>query len=139
VRIDHVIVAAADLDAAAARLEADHGLRASGGWAVAVDDVVPVAERLGTPVRTIVRQGLSAQLAGVLKAMATPFLPFFIARDPGIEDPGASGGAGGIEWIEVAGDPDRLDAWLGGARLQVRVVEGPPAVRAVAISGRILR
>jgi hypothetical protein len=68
-----------------------------------------------------------------------PFLPFFVARDPGIEDPGAAGGAGGIEWIEVAGDPDRLDAWLGGARLAVRVVEGAPAVRAVAISGRILR
>jgi hypothetical protein len=31
VRIDHVIFAAADLDAAAARLEAEHGLRAEGG------------------------------------------------------------------------------------------------------------
>ena len=191
-RIDHVIVAASDLDAAAARLEGEHGLRACGGgrheglgthnrivslgrgylevlavadageaarsrlgralaariaraaeglmgWAVAVDDVVPVAERLGTPVNTIVRQGLSARLTGVFEAMATPFLPFFIARDPGIEDPGASGGAGGIEWIEVAGDADRLDAWLGGARLPVRVVEGTPAIRAVAISGQILR
>jgi hypothetical protein len=71
--------------------------------------------------------------------MATPLLPFFVARDPGIEDLGASGAAGGIEWIEVAGDPDRLDAWLGGARLAVRVVEGAPAVRAEAISGRIFR
>jgi hypothetical protein len=62
-----------------------------------------------------------------------------VARDPGIEDPGGSGGAGGIEWIGVAGDPDRLDAWLGGARLPVRVAEGAPAVRAVAIGGRILR
>ena len=43
------------------------------------------------------------------------------------------------DWIEVAGDPDRLDAWLGGARLPVRVVEGAPAVRAVAIGARILR
>src|SRR3954449_12439249 len=31
VRIDHVIWATADLDAAAARLERDHGLRAAGG------------------------------------------------------------------------------------------------------------
>lgn len=30
-RIDHVIVAATDLDAAAARLEREHGLRAAGG------------------------------------------------------------------------------------------------------------
>ncbi len=85
------------------------------------------------------RQGLSARLTGVSEAMASPFLPFFIARDAGIEDPGASGGAGGIEWIELAGDADRLDAWLDGARLPVRVVEGRPAVRAVAISGRTLR
>lgn len=192
VRIDHVIVAAADLDAAAARLEAEHGLSAAGGgrheglgthnrivplgggyleilavadseeaarsqlgralaariaqtgeglmsWAVAVDDVVPVAERLGTPVSTIVRQGFSARLTGLLEAMAAPFLPFFVARGPGIEDPGGSGDAGGIEWIEVAGDSDRLDAWLSGARLPVRVVDGAPAVCAVAISGRILR
>jgi hypothetical protein len=192
VRIDQVIVAATDLDAAAARLEGEHGLRAAGGgrheglgthnrivplgggyleilaiadarvaarsqlgralaariaqvgeglmgWAVAVDDVVPVAERLGTPVSRIVRHGLSARLTGVLEAMAAPFLPFFVARDRGVEDPGASGGAGGIEWIEVAGDPARLDAWLGAARLPVRVLEGGPAVRAVGIGGRILR
>ncbi|HEY6775140.1 MAG TPA: hypothetical protein VI122_01390 [Thermoleophilaceae bacterium] len=98
-----------------------------------------MAERLGTPVSTIVRRELRARLTGVLEAMATPLLPFFVARDPGIEDLGASGAAGGIEWIEVAGDPDRLDAWLGGARLAVRVVEGAPAVRAEAISGRIFR
>ena len=65
--------------------------------------------------------------------MATPFLPFFVARDPAIEDPGASGDAGGIDWIEVAGDPHRLDTWLGGAQLPVRVVDGAPAVRAVGI------
>jgi Glyoxalase-like domain len=191
VRIDHVIVAASDLDAAVARLEAEHGLCAAGGgrhdglgthnrivplgggyleilavadpgeaarsqlgralsgriarvgeglmaWAVAVGDVVPVAERLGTSVSTIARQGLSVRVTGVLEAMSSPFLPFFVARDPGIEDPGASGDAGGIEWIEVAGDPPRLDAWLGGARLPVRVVAGAPAVRAVRIGGRIL-
>ena len=190
-RIDHVIVATSDLDAAAARLEAEHGLCAAGGgrheglgthnrivplgggyleilavadpgeaarsrlgralsariarvgegllgWAVAVGDVAPVAERLGTSVSTIARQGLSVRVTGVLEAMSSPFLPFFVARDPGIEDPGASGDAGGIEWIEVAGDPHRLDAWLGGARLPVRAVAGAPAVRAVRIGGRIL-
>jgi hypothetical protein len=192
VRIDHVLLAASDLDAAAVRLEADYGLRAEGGgrheglgthnrivplgggyveilavadreeaerselgralaggidrageglmgWAVAVEDIVSVAERLGTPVNTIERDGLSARLTGVAEALAAPLLPFFIARDPGVADPGASGDAGGIEWIEVAGDPDRLRAWLGAAQLPVRVVEGAPAVRAVAIGGRILR
>src|SRR3954470_18657507 len=110
-RIDHVIYATADLDAAAARIEAELGLRALGGgrheglgthnrivplgdgylellavvdpaeaaaselgravtariaavgdgllgWAVAVEDVAPHAERLGIGVSTIARQGM---------------------------------------------------------------------------------
>ncbi len=189
-RIDHVIVAAEDLETAAIRLEAEHGMRAVGGgrheglgtrnrivplgggylelltvadpaeaersplgralaarlaegdglmgWAVAVDDVEPVAERLGTEITTIARQGLSARLTGIAEAMEEPFLPFFISRDHGIEDPGAAGDAGGIEWIEVSGDPGRLADWLGGAELPVRVVEGPPAVRAVGIGGETI-
>jgi Glyoxalase-like domain len=192
VRIDHVILGAADLDSAAARLEAEHGLRATGGgrhegigthnrivplgggyleilavadaaeaersplgralaariadsgdrligWAVLVDDVAPLAERIGSEVSTITRQGLSARLTGVAEAMAEPFLPFFIGRDHGIDDPGAAADAGGIEWIELSGDPDRLDDWLGGAELPVRVAPGPPAVLAVGIGGRVLR
>src|SRR3954452_7125244 len=34
------------------------------GWAVAVDDVTPHAERLGIGISTIAREGLSAHLAG---------------------------------------------------------------------------
>jgi hypothetical protein len=192
VRIDHVILAAADLDSAAARLEAQlglvaaHGGRHDGlgthnrivplgdgyleilaiadpdeaaasplgravtariaeagdglmGWAVAVDDVTPVAERLGTEVSTITRQGLSARLTGLAEAMAEPFLPFFISRDHGIEDPGAAGDVGGIKWVELAGDGERLDGWLGGSELPVRVVGGPPGLRGVGIGERVLR
>jgi Glyoxalase-like domain len=191
VRIDHVILAASDLDSAANRLEAEHGLRAAGGgrheglgthnrivplgggyleilaiadpeearqsplgrilaariaagdglmgWAAAVDDVTPLAERLGSEVNTVTRQGLSARLTGVAEAMADPFLPFFISRDQGIDDPGTAGDAGGIEWIELSGDPARLDDWLGGAELPLRVVPGPAAVRAVGIGPRVLR
>jgi hypothetical protein len=188
-RIDHVILAASDLDAAAQRLEAEHGLRVAGGgrhdglgthnrivplgggyleiltvadpeeaersplgravaariaesgdglmgWAVAVDDVRPVAERLGTDVSTITREGLRARLTGVAEALAEPVFPFFISRDQGVEDPGEAGDAGGIEWIEVAGDAARLADWLGAAELPVRVVEGAPAIRSVGIGGR---
>src|SRR4051794_28514118 len=174
-RIDHVIYACADLDAVAARVEAELGVAALGGgrherigthnrivplgsgylellavadpdeaaasdlgravqariaagdglmgWAVAVDDVEPVAARLGTAISTIARSGLTARLTGVAEAMREPFLPFFIARDPGVADPARSGdGAGGIAWVEVAGDAARLEQWLGGASLPVRVV-----------------
>ena len=190
--IDHVIYATQDLDAAAARMEAEHGLAASGGgrhtgigtenrivplgggyleliavadpaeaersplghalalairgrgegllsWVVAVEDVEAEAERTGAELSVIERAGLRAQLAGVATAMAEPTLPFFIQRDPGIADPGAEGDAGGITWVEVAGDGDRLRTWGGGAELPVRLRAGEPALLGVGIGARELR
>jgi hypothetical protein len=191
-RIDHVIYATQDLTAAAARLEADHGLVATGGgrhaglgtenrivplgggyleliavadraeadrtalgatlaarisergeglmgWVVAVEDVVAEAGRTGAELSTIERDGLRARLAGVATAMAEPALPFFLQRDEGIADPGEGGDAGGIGWVEVCGDAERLRAWLGGAELPVRVTDGEPALLAVGIGERELR
>jgi hypothetical protein len=191
-RIDHVIYAARDLDAAAARLEAEHGLEAVGGgrhdgmgthntivplgngflellavidpeeastsplgraitqriasqgeglmgWAAAVDSVEEVARRLGTQISTIGRQGMTARLTGVAEAMAEPCLPFFIERDQGVADPAGAGGEG-IAWLEVAGEPERLGAWLGGlGGLPLRISPGLPAVLAIGIGDRELR
>jgi glyoxalase-like protein len=109
------------------------------GWVVGVDEVAAVAERLGTEIRTIRRGGLSARLTGLAEAMREPFLPFFISRDHVIPDPGIGADAGGITWVEVAGDAVRLAQWLDGASLPVRVVAGPPGVRAVGIGERELR
>jgi hypothetical protein len=109
------------------------------GWAVAVDDVEPVAQRIGTRITTIRRAGLSAKLTGLAEAMREPFLPFFISRDRGVPDPGAGGNAGGITWVEVAGDASRLEQWLGSSRLPVRVVQGSPAALAVGIGDREFR
>jgi hypothetical protein len=109
------------------------------GWAVAADDVEPIAARLGTSITTIARQGLSARLTGLAESLRRPFLPFFISRDAGVADPGALGDEGRIVWIEVAGDRALLQDWLGGVELPVRVVEGPPGVRAVGIGHRELR
>jgi hypothetical protein len=192
VRIDHVIYATRDLDAAAARMESELGLAVlpggrhdgmgthnkivplgSGylellavadpdeaassalgasllarldavgdgllGWAVAVDDVDPLAARLSLPVTTISRQGLSARLAGIGEAMNDPYLPFFIARDHGIPDPGVGADAGGITSLELSGDEKRLDRWLDGAPLPVRFGDGPPGVLSVGIGVRELR
>jgi hypothetical protein len=109
------------------------------GWVVAVEDARAEAARTGADLSVIERSGLRATLAGVATAMAEPTLPFFIERDPGIGDPGASGTAGGLTWVEVAGDERRLAAWLGHAELPVRVVPGSPAVRAVGIGPGELR
>jgi hypothetical protein len=111
------------------------------GWAVAVEDVPAHARRLGLQVTTIERDGLTARLAGVAEAMAEPWLPFFIQRDAGIEDPGSGGNAGGIAWVELAGDAERLRAWLGGEQLPVRYAAGDtPGLRAVGLgSGAVIR
>jgi hypothetical protein len=112
------------------------------GWAVAVDDVDAQAARLSLEVTTIAREDLTARLAGVAEAMADRWLPFFIQRDPGVVDPGASGEAGGIAWLELAGDAARLDAWLGGADLPVRLAhdDRPLGLRALGLgSGSVIR
>ena len=190
-RIDHVIYAARDLDAASAWIESEFDLQVQAGgrheglgthnrivplgdgylellavadpeeaaasdfgrrlldrlaatgdgllgWAVAVDDVGAVAQRLGTEVTTIQRKGLSARLTGLAEAMSHPHLPFFITRDAGVPDPGGDG-AGGITWIELSGDAEQLDRWLGDGSLPVRLVPGEPAMRAIGIGERELR
>ena len=139
------VLAVADPEAAAASAigravaAAPDGLR---GWAVAVEDVPAQAERLGLEVTSIERDGLTARLTGVAQAMAEPWLPFFLQRDPGIADPGATGGAGGIAWIELAAQPERLHEWLGGGEeLPVRYAAGEaPGLRAVGLgSGDVIR
>jgi hypothetical protein len=113
------------------------------GWAVVVDDVDVVAERLGTEMTVIARSGFTARLTGVVVALAEPTLPFFLARDEGTPDPGEGAAAGGLTWIEVAGDAARLREWLGEAGLPVpvpvRVRPGEPAVLAVGAGERELR
>jgi hypothetical protein len=115
------------------------------GWAVAVADVPAEAQRLGLEVTSIERGGLTARLTGVAQAMAEPWLPFFIQRDPGIENsspPTPSGDAGGIAWVELAADPERLHAWLGGGEeLPLRYAAGePPGLRAVGLgAGAVIR
>ena len=191
-RIDHVIYATADLDAAAARVDADLGVPAAGGgrhaglgthnrivplgggylellavadaeeaagsplgravterlasvgeglmgWAVSAEDVTAVAARLGTELVEIRRQGFVGRLTGVAEAMAEPGLPFFIERGRDVPDPAGDRGYGGITWVEVAGDAARLDAWLGGAELPLRVRPGAPALLAVGIGEQELR
>jgi hypothetical protein len=101
-------------------------------WSVAVEDVAPVAARLGTEVVIVGRDGMTGRLTGAAEALTEPCLPFFVER------PGAGPGDA-ITWIEIAGDAARLEHWLGGARLPVRVVAGAPRVRALAVGGRELR
>jgi catechol 2,3-dioxygenase-like lactoylglutathione lyase family enzyme len=74
-----------------------------------------------------------------LPVLREPFLPFFIGSNARGPRPGDAGDAGGLTWIEVAGDQGRLSDWLGGADLPIRVVEGASAVRAIGIGDREFR
>ena len=92
-----------------------------------------IRDRLDTELVEIRRQGFVGRLTGVAEAMAEPGLPFFVERGRDVADPGESGDAGGITWVEVAGDAARLEDWLGGAALPLRVRPGAPALIAVGI------
>jgi hypothetical protein len=191
-RIDHVIYATADLDAAAARVESELGLSAVPGgrhaghgthnrivplgggyleliavidpheaadspmgsaiqarlteqgdglfaWVIVLEGVEQFADRLGLPVITVAREGLSARVAGLAEALRNPVLPFFLERDEGVPDPGEGADAGGITWLEVAGDREALESRLGDTELPVRVVDGPVGVIAMGIGERELR
>lgn len=107
-------------------------------YAVSGVDVPAVAERLGTPLHTVSRDGMTAHVTGVEAALTDGALPFFVGSDaPG--HPGDGGTAGGLTWVEVSGDAAALRDWLGGAELPVRVVEGPGALRAFGIGEREFR
>ena len=109
------------------------------GWAVTVTNAEDVASRLGTELTDISRDGFSARLTGVAEALAEPTLPFFVERGPGTPDPGEGGDAGGLAWVEVAGDAGRVREWLGGVELPVRVQPGEPALLAIGVGERELR
>ena len=108
-------------------------------WVIALDGVEQFADRLGLPVITVAREGLSARVAGLAEALRNPVLPFFLERDEGVADPGEGADAGGITWLEVAGDRQALESRLGDTELPVRVVDGPVGVIAMGIGERELR
>jgi Glyoxalase-like domain len=108
-------------------------------WVIVLDGVEQFADRLGLPVITVAREGLSARVAGLAEALRNPVLPFFLERDEGVPDPGEGADAGGITWLEVAGDRQALESRLGDTELPVRVVDGPVGVIAMGIGERELR
>ena len=192
--IDHVLIAVANLDEAADRLRADHGLESLEGgrhvgWGTAnrivplgteyleligVDDpdeamehefgrwmldrvadgdhllrcvlrprdIEETAERLGAdpvPGSRVSPGGdeLHWRLVGLEAAMSEN-LPFFIEWSPGSRHPGSQAvkhpsGALGIAWVEIGGDPARVQDWLGEDVAAIRLVGGAPGLRALAV------
>ena len=113
------------------RIEAGDGLLA---WAVNVDDVAAVTKRLGTVLYIVRRDGKEGHLAGVMEALREPCLPFF-----GRSNLRPAAGDVALDWIEVSGDETHIRDWLGEHDLPLRIVDGPPAVRAIGVGGRAFR
>lgn len=109
------------------------------------DDADAVAERLGTSAVEMSRlkpdgTELRWKLAGYENMLADPSHPFFIQWYADSADlPGASpvahpSGACGIEWVEIATDPELLRTRVGDADLDLRAVPGDGGVRRVGIA-----
>ena len=95
------------------------------GWVVAVEDLVPIEQRLGRPAIDGHRylpdgERLEWQQLGVKGLQSDPQLPFFVRWLSGQPShPSKGGGEIAVLRIEIAGDPDRVDDWLGGRSADV--------------------
>jgi hypothetical protein len=118
-----------------------------GGWvtiAVATDDLDAVAMRLGLKVDSGSRtrpdgRVLRWRMAALDEQRRKPWMPFFLAWDvpedlhPGRARAGHRVRPRGIAWVELVGDAEQRRSWLDGADLPIRVVEGEPGIRRVAV------
>jgi hypothetical protein len=100
VRIDHVILAAADLDAAAARLRAEHGLVAAGGGRHA---------GIGTHNRIVPLGDGYLELVGIADRREAERSPF----GRGVLHRLATAGDGLVGWVVAVDDVTREAARLG--------------------------
>lgn len=88
-------------------------------WAVAVDDIAPVEQRLGRQAAPGHRRrpdgyDLRWRQIGLHDVAAEPQLPFFVQWD--VDDahhPAAGGGAVTLRKLEIAGDEAAVDRYLG--------------------------
>ncbi len=89
------------------------------GWVVAVDDLTPIEERIGRAAVDGNRRQpdgnlLEWQQLGVRGMQGDPQLPFFIRWLSDTSLHPSVGGQIELLSLEIAGEHDRLDEWLGG-------------------------
>ena len=114
------------------------------GWAVRTDAIDEGATRLGLGVvdgsrTTPSGQRLRWRSAGVEQAMAAPALPFFIQWGPGTALPGTTAithpaAPVTISRLDLEGDRERLDEWLGVHDLPIVVRDGRPRLGSVRLT-----
>jgi len=94
------------------------------GWVVAVDDLAPLEERIGRPAIEGHRHlpdgtVLTWHQLGVKDLQIDPQLPFFVRWSVDAIHPSVGGREVELLKIEIAGDPTRIDEWLGGRSKEI--------------------
>lgn len=96
------------------------------GWVVRVDDLAPIEQRLGraaVPGNRHLPTGeeLIWQQIGIKGLQADPQLPFFVKWDSDLHPSQFPSQDSKIKLqsLEIAGDPERVDEWLGGHAAKV--------------------
>ena len=111
---------------------------------LADDDLDGTAARLGLEVVRGSRlrpDGVEVRWrsAGLEDPRRDPWLPFFIEWSVPADDlPGRmrvehDADVVGICWVEMGGDPARMQEWLGGADVPIRMVDGESGLRSVGL------
>lgn len=109
------------------------------------DDIEGAADRLDTEPIAMQRsrpdgEVLTWRLAGLADTLEDPSLPFFIQWDVPINMlPGNSEASHlieplGIDWVEIAQDPQKIHQRTGADHLNIRIADGEPGLRAVGIA-----
>jgi hypothetical protein len=114
------------------------------GWAVRVNNLGPVAERLSLVMRAGSRlraDGVTLRwrTGGIERAASEPSLPFFIEWGQETPFPGGvvtSHAAGRVELrrLLLDGDAARLEEWLGPNQLPITMRAGVPSVTEIVLS-----
>lgn len=113
-------------------------------WSLRTDSIDEIAgERNLTPESRSRRRPdgilLTWQAAGLSLSLAEGWLPFFMQWDNPTHYPGSisvqhAARPQGIAWLEIAaGDPLRLQQWLGTAQVPLRMVTSTPGVHRVGL------
>jgi len=88
-------------------------------WVVGVDDIAPVEQRLARPAAAGHRRrpdgvDLRWRQIGINDVANDPQLPFFVSwESPATEHPSAGGSGITLTGLEIAGDEEHIDAYLG--------------------------
>ena len=109
------------------------------------DDIEGAAERLDTEPLAMERSRpdgeiLTWRLAGLADTLQDPSLPFFIQWDVPLDLlPGNSEAPHliepiGIDWVEIAQDPQKIHQRTGTDHLNIRIADGEPGLRAVGLA-----